>query len=274
MKLKSKSKGFKFAVFVSLFFVVWWLINFIFLSPGHKSLEFYSDSYWVVGLLGAIYGLRVSKEWGGVKSLFGRSLLFFSFGLLAQVFGQITYSYFALFEGIEAPYPSVGDIGFFGSIILYVFGLLSLKKALRVEVSSVSFVKKTISVVLPILLLGFSYIVFLRSYEATDNTLVTLLDFGYPLGQAFYISLALLIYLLSLKALGGIMKNKILMIILALVIQYLADFTFLYRFSNDEWYAGGIDDLIYQMAYLIMTLTLLHMGTVAKRLNPKSQGKK
>ncbi len=258
------------ATLLSIGFAGWWLYNNLFLDPEAKSFELYSDSYWVIALVGAVIGLFVSRRWGGVKSLFGRSLIFLSLGLVAQVFGQVTYSYFAFVKGVEAPYPSLGDVGFFGSIIFYILGLIQLKKALGIKLSALSSGVKLLSLVVPALLLGCSYYVFLNGYEGGGNWVVAFLDFGYPLGQAVYISLALMIYLLSFKALGGVMRTKVLLLLCALVIQYIADFAFLYRFSRDQWVTGGFTDLIYQLSYFVMVLAMVSIGTVAFRLKSRS----
>ncbi|MDB5169712.1 MAG: Signaling protein ykoW [Candidatus Saccharibacteria bacterium] len=248
----------------------WWLVNFFMVSSGHKSLDYYSDTYAITALVGAVCGLYASKHWGGFKSVFGRALGFFSLGLLAQVFGQVTYSYYALVQGIEAPYPSIGDIGYFGSIIFYALGVLLLAKALGARFKNASKAQQAVAIVLPLALLLTSYTLFLKNYESTGDTLTTFLDFGYPLGQAVYVGLALLVYILSFKLLGGKMKSKILLLLTALLIQFSADFLFLYRLNEGQWYAGDVSDLLYQIAYFVMALALLRIGSVARQLGAKA----
>jgi hypothetical protein len=85
------------------------------------------------------------------------------------------------------------------------------------------------------------------------------LDFGYPLGQAIYVSLALLTYLLSTKTLGGIMKNKVLLILFALAVQYAADYNFLYQAYAETWSVSGYGDVIYLFAYFLMAVGLLQL---------------
>lgn len=250
---------------------VWWLANLLHGHPGDRSLELYSDSYWVTAVVGVVCGFFVSKLWGGFRSLFGRALLFFTLGLAAQVFGQITYSYFALVRHIDAPYPSIGDIGYFGSVILYILGVYTLSKALGVRLRYAGGFQKLISILVPLILLATSYMVFLKDYQFSGSHLITFLDFGYPLGQALYISIALFAYILSAKLLGGKMKNKILLLLFALLIQYCADFSFLFRFSRDTWYAGDFTDFLYQLAYLFMTLALIQIGGVARKLKVKAE---
>jgi hypothetical protein len=190
----------------------------------------------------------------------GRAILAFAIGLLLQTFGQTVFSFYNLVSQVEIPYPSLADLGFFGSIPLYVYGTLMLAKASGVNVSLKTFSSKIQAIVIPLVLLGFSYSLFLRGYEFDwSSPLRVFLDFGYPLGQAFYVSLALLAYLLTKKTLGGIMKNKVLFILIALVVQYVADYNFLTQAYAGTWQNGGYGDLIYLTAYLFMAIGLIQL---------------
>jgi len=77
------------------------------------------------------------------------------------------------------------------------------------------------------------------------------------LGDASYISLAIISYLLSRKMLGGIMRKGILVLIFALVLQYVADFTFLYQSSRGTYLSGKFDDLFYLIAYFVTTSAMI-----------------
>lgn len=254
-------------ILVFLGWTSWWLYNNFMLEPDARSNELFTDSYWVLPLVGGVAGLWAAQKWGGLKSVLGRAISLFSLGLLLQVFGQVVYSYYALFQDIEAPYPSLGDVGFFGSVILYILALVFLAKAAGARLSGVSWGKKVIAFGLPVVLLAASYMVFLKGYEFdTSNMGAAILDFAYPLSQAFYISLALLVYFLSRGLLGGIMKNKVLLIIGALVVQYLADYMFLLRINRETWYPGDISDFIYLVAYFLMAISLLRLGSTAQSL--------
>lgn len=270
MKTKlSERLAYVITLLIAAVYFAWWGINYWAGNPDSTSLEWYSDTYWIVAAVGVACGLFAAKQWGGVKSIFGRSLTFFTLGLAAQTFGQLTYSYFAIVQGVEAPYPSVGDIGYFGSILCYIIGILLLSRAIGVRFKTAPRHEKVTVIAIPTLLLLSSYAFFLQHYTFGEAALTTFLDFAYPLGQALYISLALLAYILSRKWLGGRMKNKILLLLFALFVQYLADFLFLYRISREQWYAGDVSDLMYQTAYLFMTLALLQIGSVARKLRAK-----
>ena len=195
-----------------------------------------------------------------MKSIMGRAITALSAGLLFQVLGQSVFSYYNLFAGVEMPYPSLADLGYFGSIPFYTYGILMLAKASGIKLTWESFLRQIRFTVIPAVVLGFSYFHFLRGYEFDWTApLKTFLDFGYPLGQAFYVSLALLAYLLSRKTLGGAMKTKVLFILAALAVQYLADYNFLYQVTNETWGVSGYGDVIYLTGYFLMALGLIQL---------------
>jgi len=259
-----------FVKHTSLFFLiltVWWLSIFLRdLKTGSENNAF-TLIYPFLSLIGGIIGLCVAREWGGLKSFLGKSISMFSFGLLAQFFGQAIYAYYIYIKGIEVPYPSLGDIGYFGSVIFYIVGAFYLAKISGFKFSFKLWKGKLISIAIPLVLLASSYLFFLKGYEFDwSNKLKIFLDLGYPLGQAIYVSIAILAFLMSRNILGGILKKPIIFIIVVLVFQYLCDFTFLYQASRGTWYVGGTNDYMYFTSYFIMTLALIYMGSVYKQI--------
>jgi hypothetical protein len=193
----------------------------------------------------------------------GKSIFFFSLGLLFQEIGQITYSSYIYFLHIPVPYPSIGDLFFYGTIPLYIAAVIYLAKASGIHISLRSFENKLQAILIPLGVLTFSYLMLLQNYIFDwSNPLKTVLDFVVPFGQAIYISLAILTHTLTKGILGGLMKNKVLTILFALLIQYMADWTFIYQASRGTWYAGGIDDYMFLCAYFLMTLGLLQLGNI------------
>lgn len=242
-----------FFVILSLF---WFIFN-IFSQPDQidNKKVIWASLYQVVAIYGGVWGLIVARSWGGVKSVMGRSIISFSLGLLFQALGQSVYSVYNLILNVDVPYPSVGDIGFFGSILLYVYGIILLAKSSGVKFSLHSYFKKIQSILIPAAVLLMSYWFFLRTYEFDwSDPLRIFLDFGYPLGQAIYISLAILTFILSKNFLGGLMRNKVLFILFALLVQYVADYNFLYQASQLTWNNGEYGDLIYLFSYFLMAI--------------------
>ncbi len=257
-----KSAWLLLAMFLIL--TIWWVV-LQFLGYTDISLQrnlIWGASYQVIAIFGGIAGLVISKSWGFTSSAMGRAILAFSFGLLLQSFGQSVFSYYNLVLGVDIPYPSLADVGYFGSIPFYIYGIVLLAKLAGTRISLRSFLNQIQALLIPLAMLTFSYYFFLRGYEFDwSNPLKIILDFGYPLGQAIYVSIALLTFVLSKGVLGGIMKFKILFILFALAIQYIADYNFLYQAMTSTWQNGGYGDFVYLLAYLFMGLGLLQLKT-------------
>lgn len=254
----------KVALFIFLVFSAWW-VYLQFLPKETDLHKIFGESYGILALVGATFGIIFSKRWGGLKTVLGKALIMFSIGLLAQEFGQIAYAYYIYYLHIDIPYPSIGDIGFFGTIPFYIYGAYLLAKASGVKISLGSFKNRLQAILIPIGMLFIGYFLFLRGYEFDfSNPVKIFLDFGYPLGQAVYISIGLLTYLLSRDILGGLMKNRILFFILAFGAQFLADYIFLY--FQSQYYNGSFIDYMYLISYFLMTMALIHMESTFLKL--------
>ncbi len=259
-----------FAVLASIFFLVlsiWWLtITVRGLTKGFENNAF-TLVYPFFSLIGGGLGLIYAKRWGGFRSYFGASLSLFSFGLLAQFFGQAVYAYYIYIKGIEVPYPSLGDVGYFGSVLFYISGIFIMGKVLGLKNLLKSKGPQTLALIIPSVMLVLSYFIFLGNYSFDwSNPIKIILDFGYPLGEAMYVSIAILNILLSAKILGGIMKGPTRFMIFALVVQYISDFTFLYQANQGTWYVGGVNDYMYLVSYFLMTLSLLYIGGIFQKI--------
>jgi hypothetical protein len=259
INLKEPRVVFALVIYVILF--IWGLVSPQFSNEYFAGGRFFGDFpsiYAVLALYGAYCGFTASSRWGGFNSMMGKSLIYYSLGLLFQVFGQITYAYYSFFEHVSVPYPSLGDIGYFGSIPLHALGVYYLAKVAGVNLGLKSYHNKISVIAVPGVILLLAYLLFLKNYtiDVFNAPLKTFLDFGYPFGQATYVSIALLTYQLSKNFLGGIMRKKIILIILALILQFLSDYTFLYQATVQTWSAGGLNDFMYLTSYLVMVISL------------------
>ena len=268
----------KLQILITLIFLAlvgWWFSFQSVVTQQGTQVQWFNSIYGVMALIGAVIGFIAAQKWGGFKTVLGKSLMFFSLGLLAQEAGQLIYAYYNYVSKIQIPYPSYGDIAYFGSVLLYIIAAIYLT-----QVSGAKFALKQkryqlTAVLVPVVILGISYTVFLRHHQYdTSHPLTVFLDFGYPMGQAIYISLAVTAYLLSRKQLGGVVKNGILFIIVALVIQYIADFTFIFQSSRGTWLAGKSNDLMYLTAYFAMATAMVKFISIYSHLKDKTKNLK
>ena len=250
--------------------VFWSWINVSGLKEGCIN-NLYGALYPIIALLGGLYGVFVvSKKWGGVKSVVGRGLFFLSLGLLAEVFGQWTWSYYTIIKQIEVPYPSIADIGYFAIIPLYGYAIYNFAIAAGVKVNLRSFQGRLQAILIPILMVLIAYFLFLKDVEIdSSNLLRTFLDFGYPAFEAIAVSIGILTYSLSRNVLGGVMKPKVLYLVFALIVQYVTDYTFLYRAGVGIYYNAGPVDLMYTTSFMVMSLGIFFFSL--NRAEPREE---
>lgn len=256
-------------IVILLFFTIWWLrLQYLGIDSTRDQRQLWGATYQILALYGAIVGLFISRQWGGHRSLIGKTILAFSIGLFLQSFGQTYSSYYVFAYKVESPiYPGIGDIGFFGSVLSYIYGVLLLAKAGGIKTPLKKVRNKLWAIAIPALILTSSYLFFLQGYEFDwTNKVKIFLDFGYPFGQALYVSIAILSLLMSANILGGMMKRPIWFLIFALLFQYFGDFFFLYEANQGSWYVGNINDYIYCASYFIMTMAILYMGIIFNRI--------
>lgn len=219
-------------------------------------------AYGLTALVGGAYGLYAARGWGYFRSHIGRAIMLLSLGLLFDEFGQLAFSYYNVVEKVAVPYPSIADIGFFGAVPLYILGAFFLLRGLGVGAAlKRSPIKLVIGVLVPMIVLGVSYWLFLKDYDASEkDTMTVFLDFAYPLGQATYVSLALVTLISIGRQLGGVMRMPIFLLLFAFILQYAADFNFLYQATQGTWGVSGYGDFLYLSAYFVMGASLISLS--------------
>ncbi len=239
--------------------LLWWLkINLI--GVGFDSeVYLFNWSYGFPPLIGALYGIfSIASHWGGYKSAIGRGLIFISLGLLGQVMGLQIWTYYNLIAGVEVPYPSMADLGYFALIPFYTLGALMFAKAVGGKFSLRTKHGQAMVFVIPLLMLLSAYFLFVRNigFDVSDP-IKAFLDYGYPLGEILPVSVALFILLISKKLSGGIMRNRILFLVFAFTFQFLTEYLFLYAVSSETYSNGGYNDILYATSYFIMSIGLI-----------------
>lgn len=256
-----ESKMFRTIVAIFFLLAVYWIFIFATGFTDNPHVDYYTLIYPVLALIGGFVGLKYAKKWGGYKSVLGKAITYLSLGLLAQFVGQVLYNYYVFVLGVEVPYPSIGDVSYFASVILYVIGVIYLAKVSGIKLTLGTVRGKLFAILIPSLMLAASYLILLRGYEFADTGWAILfLDFGFPIGQAIFVSIALLVLLISKNILAGMMRNSILLLTFALIFQFISDFLFSYMYSiGSDVY---IIDFLYAISYFLMAISLFSIGNM------------
>lgn len=234
-------------------------------GPDAGTINFwYSFLFGLIPLFGGAIGMYKSKIWGGLRSVIGKAIFYFSLGLFLWGFGETIWSYYNFFKSEPAPYPSIADIGFAPSIFFWILGTWYLSKASGVmyALKNKALAKFT-AVILPIILSVISYYFLVE--VARDGVLVpegerplkVVLDIAYPLGDFLALTFALVVFVLSNKYLGGLYRKWILSLLLGLSVMYFGDFSFSYTTTTGEFYNANFGDLLLATGNFLMTLGIL-----------------
>lgn len=256
-------------VFVLFIFFSVWRFLIIFLSPAESDFNlfsfFWGATYQIIAIWGGVRGLMIARPLGGIKSKLGRTVAVFSIGLLFQSLGQSISSYYVYTTG-NIPYPSLGDIGFFGSTVFYVYGVYLLARVSGVYFSLKNYQTQLVSFLLFALMMLGSYLLFLRGHDF-DFSYPTeaLLNIGYPFVQAAYVAIAVLTLLLTRNYLGGMLRSSMLFFLFALISQYISDFVFLYQANYSSYIPEGLTDYLYCFSYFVMAAAVLFFGRALQR---------
>ena len=256
-----------------LFQSAWWIKLHTLGNLDSFEPYWFNISYGVIGLIGGLHGLSISKRWGGWSSMIGKSVLLLSFGLLSEWLAVTVWSFYNIVLKVEVPYPSIADLFYFAIIPLYSFAMISLANSAGAKFTLKRYKAKLNAILIPLGMLALAYYLFLKEGLEFTNSFVTFFDLGYPLGYAITLSIAILTYFLTRSYLGGMMKTVVLFVLVAYLVQFTADYGFLYTNLQGTYYNANWVDLLYAAALTVMSIAIIQFGNVANQMFKKGKQK-
>lgn len=228
--------------------------------------KFWGLSIDFLAFFGAIFGLFTAKHWGNFKSAVGKGIIFLSSGLFIWSVGNFVFSYYVFFLNSNIPYPSLADAFFIFAWPLWFTGIFYLSKATGVKYGLRKKMGQLYLIILPILSFAISYyllVIVARGgvITAGGDALKVFFDFAYPVGDVIIITIALLVYGLSLKYLGGKYRLPIITILFGFILMFFADFSFSYTTTLGIYYGGHPIDLFFVAALFAIGFGLSSMDT-------------
>ena len=212
--------------------------------------------YGITALIGAIYGFKVSLRWKHLPNLVN-ALRWLAIGLLCQFFGQVSYTYYTEMLNIYTPYPSFGDIGYFGGVLAYLAASIYLAKSYGLKLKAIG--HKEYSQFFGTLLVIYivAYILFFREYVVDFSHPVKLfLDFGYPGLQGIYVAIAFVTYLRA-KTVQSTLSKKTVFFLFVLAWQFFCDYMFIYQAYYEIWQHNGLNDYFYFLSYVFVNILFM-----------------
>jgi hypothetical protein len=248
---------------LSFIWVVFWAELF-FTSTKEQSINY----WWQAGLAGiailfGIFGMLTAKNWSWLKSGVGKGVFFISLGVVMWGLGQAGWTYYLLkYPGQEVVQSKIIDVLYFSSIPLWTYGIVKLSKATGAKYGLKTMKGKVLIGVLSVIMIIFSYyflVVVARgglSYFQDRSAWISFFDLGYAIGDAINLTIAIAIFGLSWRYLGGRFKRPIIAILSSFGLIYLADFLFSYYDGKGMYYNGNAVDLLYLLTISTVGLAL------------------
>jgi hypothetical protein len=167
---------------------------------------------------------------------------------------------------VELAFPSIGDMPFFLSMIAYITGLVYLLKTITF---GRPFFKPVVigvaGIVAMALVIGIAYQGFIKLGIHDERGYVySTLNVMYPILQAGYVLFGVIALLQSRLIAKGKLFSAVLLILVALLLQYAGDFAALYQSYHGTWVAAGSSDLLFVLAYGLMTIAINKVDRVRR----------
>lgn len=242
-----------------LVLVVWWVtISFRGIQETNENF-LYSLLYGFIPLAWGVYGVRLARLWGGMKSSMGRSVMFLSAGMLAWAIGNLIWGYYNLILKVAVPYPSIADGIFILSFPLWAIGISFFSRATGMYFSLRRMRGKLILFVIPLAAIALSYyLLFIVARGAQidfEGGLIKLfLDIAFPVWDVIILTLSVLVYGLSFQYLGGRYKLPIIITLIGFGLNYIVDFSFSYTTTLETFFVGSWVDLLFASAMFVIAL--------------------
>ncbi len=212
----------------------------------------YNWLYGLIALLGAISGIRYYRS-TTTKDVFADLVLFLGLGMVCQWYGVQVWFYHNL-RGINAPFPSIADLGYVGIIPIYTFASIRL---VLVKTYKQAYQK--------IIMIGFYVLVVLACYSfymridsnRWNQIVQSFFDLVYPAGEALPVSLALYAIVFLQKSQSSHIRLATLVFFFTIIMQFLTDYAFIRSIASGDYVNAGGVDLLYMCAYLVATYAIL-----------------
>lgn len=193
----------------------------------------------------------------GEKSNISTAILNTGISNILFAIGSFVWSY-NNFQGIEVPYPSLGDIAFILMPISFAFAIGSMMQTYKSSTS-----KSTAIIASLVFIILVSLMFFLVGKPEISGDLPfaeNFFNFAYALSDSIYVGAGVSLLIIA----GGKMYKGIFVWVLAMFIITLADIIFSYRTAIEVVWNGDIADQLYTLSAIIFTYAVIYLAQTSE----------
>lgn len=233
--------------------------------------------YLLTPLVAVITGARLATTYT-LKSAHGKTFLFFTLGLFGWLVGEVVWTFFDIYLGID-PFPSIADVFFILSYPLLFVGLLN-----EVKLSGLDWFDKKLKpfvlTAIPVLL-SVGIVMFYLGAMSEVSPEVSLLEnsvaLGYGLGDLVLLTFGFLMIRVGFEYKGGRLFNSWLLLSVGLLATLIADYSFVFlaeAYENGVGYVSQVIDLLWQTGYFLYAISLWKMRNDVEEVSSSLTAKK
>lgn len=251
-----------------IFVLIYWVVLAF---SGLKNSN-WNNGYFIynfIPFIGGFVGIFRSKSWGFLSTTIGKAIFFISAGLFSWGSGNFVWAYYNFFQNIIMPYPSFADVGYFLGALLWIVGIVYLAQATGAKFSLKHNRIKLFLCIIPVIIITLSYYFLLfviKRTFASEDLIKIFFDLAYPSLDIIILTIAILIFGLSVNFFRGKYRLSLFAILGGFVGMYIADFYFSYITTLPEYVNGSLPALLYTFATYLLT-----MGTLSFYVTPKKK---
>lgn len=262
--LKSKATYLIFALFTiqTLLFIWVWQEQLY----GTFQAYFIGYTYGYIALSGIYYGLSYLNKCAG--SSLSCTIRWLSFGLLSQFIGLQIWTAYNL-QGIDVPYPSIADFGYFGLIPCYLYATLNVTNPQLARKIGVAFKKNLLAVLTPPIMICAAMLTYfsLGRGFSLDQHLGDMLAVVFLVGEIIPITLLLYTFIFGNRTKNRLSQYAMGAMLLGFFLQFLAEYSFIFSASLGAYVNTNAIDYIYCISYTYMALVIVMLTNTNKLYN-------
>jgi hypothetical protein len=217
----------------------------------------FNVAYALIFLFGASAAFLKSKKFPQAPNM-GRSMAFFSLGMLFFALGLLVWTYYNLVLKISVPYPSFADPFFLIYYPSAILGIYFLIKSFGGKLTGRLIVEGVLTF---LVFFGILYFFLIQTSLGPDVTFwAKFLNIAYPLSDSFLIAFAITV----LRTERGVSSHpNILYFVFGFLILAAADTAFSYQSANNLYWNGNISDFLFAVSGFLTSWGILSIKNIS-----------
>ncbi|MEV6302619.1 bifunctional diguanylate cyclase/phosphodiesterase [Actinoplanes sp. NPDC051861] len=162
-------------------------------------------------------------------------------GVLSWGLGQGAWVYLESFQGDQAPFPSIADLGYVGMVLLTPVGLLVMPSRAQSLANRARIVLDGLMVAASLVLIAWIFVITPLIEAGQDSTLALTVSLAYPLGDVVIVTVVL--YMLAQQRRHGRTFDQLALVGVGITAFAVSDIGYAYLSLIGEYNSGGVTDI-------------------------------